>query len=113
MTPTELEELQPEAYLNWEQFRTPYDAKQPDYCQQQYDEGLKIGSNARCIIINYNSVWNSSNKDNSHILSYEKIGYHAGTADLLHGFLDSEVQINVIRWTKEGLELTTIKHSQT
>jgi len=47
-------------------------------------------------------------KDGSSMTSYEKIGYHANTADLLRGFIDSAVPIKVYRDTTEGITETLL-----
>jgi len=47
-------------------------------------------------------------KDGSSMTSYEKIGYHANTAGLLQGFLESGVVIKVYRDTTEGITETLL-----
>ena len=47
--------------------------------------------------ISENGVWGAQLKDGSHLSSYEVLGYHACTADLLRGLLDSGVPIRVYR----------------
>lgn len=64
-----------------------------DYNAEQHAKGLDIGSKAEHVTIAVNGVWGAKMKDGSHIHSYEKIGYHAGTAALMDGFKASGVEI--------------------
>lgn len=96
---TELNALAPEEFLNWEQFTTPFDnANNHAYRKDQYQKGLEIGARSLYVSISCGSTWGASGKDGSSTSSYCGIGYHAGTADLLRGFLDSGVPIKVYRY---------------
>lgn len=94
----ELEKLPAHAYLNPENFITEYDHVHIDngYNQDQYNHGLEIGTEYDVVKLNYRGVW-SAERAGSLVTSYEGIGYHAGTAFLLMGFLDSGCRIEVYR----------------
>ena len=92
---TQLESLDYSAYLNWQSFETAYDT--PERAKDQYEKGLAIGKEARFITLSYKGVWGYV-RGNSTCSSYEGIGYHANTKDLLHGFLDSGAVVIVYRW---------------
>lgn len=93
---SELEKLTPADYLNWEAFDTPYDT--PARAIAQYQEGLAVGLKAEFITLSYKGVWGYHGKQGETCTSYEGIGYHANTKDLLHGFIDSGCPIVVYRW---------------
>lgn len=96
----QLAAFKPRAYLNWRNFVTDYplDAD-PNHPRQgeQYAAGLKTGREAREIHLSIKGVWSARMKNGSSIQSYEGIGYHASTASLLRGFLDSGAPIIVHR----------------
>lgn len=102
---SELTELAPDEYLNWSQFETEAD-KYPEnvkrnYAQQQYNKGLEIGRSNDEVFICANGTWGAvRDRPNNHCYttSYEGIGYHACTADLLHGFIDSGAPLVVYRY---------------
>jgi hypothetical protein len=109
----ELTALEPKEYLNWEQFDTffddapfPLDADYIQaYAQEQYQHGLDIGKASHQVHISANGTWGATQPskfgDNvSHVSSSEGIGYHACTKDLLHGFIDSGVEIVVYRYSQ-------------
>jgi hypothetical protein len=89
-------------FLDPSKFVTESDArnKARGYDAEQYAKGLEIGKNAKTIYISCGSVWSAELKSGSSLLSYEGIGYHACTADLLRGFLDSGCAIIVHRLTE-------------
>ena len=97
MTREELEALPPEAYLVPDNFKTDFDGAGPHTPERQYRAGYGIGLTSAEVQISESSTWGTSRLDGSNTTSYEKIGYHAGTADLLRGFLASGVQIVVYR----------------
>ena len=59
------------------------------YSIERYKEGLERGLQATEIHISPTGVWSTDNKDGSSTQSYECLGYHACTAPLLSGFLNS------------------------
>lgn len=83
-------------YLNPANFVTAFDRYpgNTEYAQQQYDNGLRIGHEFAEIHISETGVWSASSP-NRLITSYETIGLHACTCDLLHGFLCSGAPIFV------------------
>ena len=95
-----------DAFLNPDNFRTGFDT--PALASEQYEKGKKIGTEYKEVHISASSTW-GANKPNTALSSYEGIGYHAGTADLLKGFLDSGVAIFVHRWDGNKLTETKIK----
>jgi hypothetical protein len=94
---SELERLPAEAYLNPDNFRTEYDGRVLGKAEEQYQAGLEYGRNATRISLSYKGVWGASMKNGAMVSSYEGIGYHAETAALLKGFLDSGCAIVVYR----------------
>lgn len=64
---------------------------------EQYAEGLRVGRESKEIHISQGTTWGASLKSGSHLSAYEGIGYHACTADLLRGFLDSGAVVIVHR----------------
>ena len=98
-------DLQPEDYLHPEKFVTPYDGTA--YATQQYAKGLEIGENYQQVHIATNGVWGAS-KPNESVSSYEIIGYHSCTADLLQGFIDSRCTLIVHRWDGNKIKATVI-----
>ncbi len=99
-------DLQPEDYLHPEKFATEYDTK-PDSAKQHYEKGLEIGENYHQVHIATNGVWGAS-KPNETVSSYEIIGYHACTKDLLQGFIDSRCTLIVHRWDGNKVKATVI-----
>ena len=101
---SELEQLAPTAYLEWEQFQTDFDGLEANVARQEenHQRGIDIGNRSAYVCISATGVWGAKGKDGSHTASYEGIGYHAGTAYLLKGFLDSGVPIVVYRRVPYG-----------
>jgi hypothetical protein len=101
----ELSELSAEAYLDPKNFITDYDKTLDDYAKEQYEKGLNTGKEFALISIGASSVWSASmNGRGSLLSSYEGIGYHSCTADLLRGFLDSPAKVVVYRaWNLDGV----------
>lgn len=95
----EIERLTPEDFLRPELFVTQFDFQHKGkYDIEQYEKGKRQGEQAVVITISVSGTWGSSNKSGSSTSSYEGIGYHACTADLLRGFLESGAPIRVYRW---------------
>lgn len=110
MTYKELSALPPEAYLDPENFRTENDHLPPSkYAKEQHEKGLLTGLRSRQISIAINSVWGAIGLDGSSTSSYEGIGYHSRTAELLQGFLDSGCRIVVHRSTAIGVVSTVVR----
>jgi hypothetical protein len=109
MNYAELNALPPETFLHPERFVTEYDGvKNEAYRKQQYTKGLEQGKRACCIWIAANGTWGADTLEGGFISSYEGIGYHAGTADLLRGFLDSGCQVKVYRNARSTYQTETI-----
>jgi hypothetical protein len=103
-----LNALPAESFRNPAQFVTDWDVINPDQAATQYAEGLETGRNAERICIGVNSVWSALLKSGASVHSHEGIGYHAHTASLLRGFLDSGAPVIVYRWTDGGITETRI-----
>lgn len=85
-------------YLGPENFRTDWDGNLgSSRREEKYREGLAWSAKAVRITIGINSVWGATLKDGGTLTSYEGIGYHSGTADLLRGFLDGPAEVVVYR----------------
>ena len=98
MSYAEIERMPASAFLDASGFVTAWDGPHnQEYRKQQYETGRNYGERATMVSSNYNGVWGARLKDGSHVSSYEGIGYHAGTSDLLQGFLDSGALITVYR----------------
>ena len=96
-----------ESFLNPNNFTTSFDNERLG--KQQYAEGLKVGKEAQSIHIAINDVWNARMKNDSSLQSYEKLGYHANTSDLLRGFIDSKCEIIVHRYVEGSFVSTKIQ----
>lgn len=95
---SELEKLSVSDYLNPQNFVTDWDSMHDaEKRAAKYQESLRIGQESRQLFINYNSVWHADGLNGSHTSSYEGIGYHAVTSELLRGFLDSGKPIVIVR----------------
>jgi len=108
-TKTNPSHLPAEALLQPELFASPLDAlSNAAYAAEQYAKGLETGRNADAIHIAVNNVWSAAMKDGASLSSSEKIGYHAHTAELLRGFLDSGCPIIVHRVTPDRITHTLL-----
>lgn len=112
----ELDALPAAAFRNPDLFVTPWDTLPENIArniaQQQYNHGLSIGQEYPVITIGAHTVWSAEKplSDGSRsLMSYEGIGYHACTADLLRGFLASPARIVIYRYTDHGISETCIK----
>ncbi len=76
-------------------FRAAWDS--PELDQKQYDKGREVGEESEYITITEKGTWVSQLENGASSTSYEIIGYHASTAALLAGFLDSGTQVYVAR----------------
>jgi hypothetical protein len=98
---SELTDLPPEAYLDWQSFATEGDGLPHNgYAEAQYQKGLEIGRENDVVFICGNGTWGAEHNApgrHSYTTSYEGIGYAACTKDLLHGFLDSGAPVLVYR----------------
>lgn len=106
-----LNALPAEAFLRPEDFVTGYDVhlRREGYDRKQYEKGLNYSRQAASVIISINCTWAANLRDGSSVASYEGIGYHACTADLLRGFLDGPARVVVYRWTGKEVRETVIK----
>lgn len=66
--------------------------------EKQRAKGIEMAKDYT-VHIAVNDTW-SANRRNESISSYEKIGYHADTAALLQGFIDSGCTFFIHRWNE-------------
>jgi hypothetical protein len=90
-----LANMTPEDFLTPEKFSTPLDSNA--WNKIQYNKGLSIGRKAKEIHIACDSTWSARMLDGGYMSSYESVGYHANTKELLQGFLDSGAEIWIHR----------------
>ena len=98
--------LPAETFLDPSKFVTDFDSRPIDgsiekrqaNAKAQYAKGIETGKAAKTIFIGADGTWGATMKDGSSLTSYEGIGYHANTADLLKGFLDSGAEVVVYRY---------------
>jgi len=106
---------EPEAFLDPENFVTGYDgAVNEKYRREQHTKGLDIGHRSIEVIISAYNVWHAKMRprdgfSSDTLSSHETIGFHAGTAALLQGFLDSGCKITICRLSDDGITKTTIQ----
>lgn len=110
----ELDALPAEAFRNPALFVTPFDTlpenRAAGRANLQYQTGLEIGREWDTITIGAHTTWGAHmDAGMKHLSAYEGIGYHACTADLLRGFLDSPARLIVYRYTDHGISETVIK----
>ncbi|MEU1880331.1 hypothetical protein ABZ470_23745 [Streptosporangium sp. NPDC020072] len=116
-----LNAMAPEEFLFPERFATRYD-QEDDYAQQQYERGVRLSGEWDEIYIRHTGTWGARRGKqvseafpdrephwSSECTSYEGIGYHRSTADLLRGFLAGPAPVYVERRTENGIVKTQIK----
>lgn len=90
------------ARLDWRDYVTPFDAwrENRDYHQAQYDKALKMAQQGAIIHISVTGGWSAEippqhayQTGYSSVTAYERIGYHACTADLIRGWQDGGAPI--------------------
>jgi hypothetical protein len=62
--------------------------------QARYDEGIEYGDKCDYVTIGLRNVWGAK-AGNADISSYERIGYHAGSADFILGVLATACPVYV------------------
>lgn len=108
-----LNALPPEAFLNPESFVTSWEGeKDTAYKAKQRKAALEASERAYesggSVYVLANGTWGAS--AGGWVLStYEGIGYHAGTAEVLRGLLEGPAAFYVYRATPEGVTRTLIK----
>jgi len=83
-------------FLDAPSFGTDFDVDE-DRSEQRYQDELKRCEGYTAFHIGINGTWSAKCKDGGHVSSYEGIGYHAYTADLLQAVLDSDCAFIVHR----------------
>ncbi|MFF4557137.1 hypothetical protein [Streptomyces sp. NPDC001422] len=113
---SELNALPPDAFLNPENFVTEYDGRVPERAEEQYREGLRLSAEYDRIVIRAGGTWAAESGLHPRLTnvymgkcaySYEGIGYHGNTADLLRGFLDGPAPVDVERRQEDYSVITT------
>jgi len=84
------------AFLNADAFRTGYDVDLVR-SQNRYRDELSKCADYVDFHIGINGVWSATTKGGADVSSYERIGYHAYSADLLQAALDSDCAFIVHR----------------
>jgi hypothetical protein len=99
-----------ECFLKPELFKTDMDhLPEHGYAQSQYEKGLKISNASVEVGISANGTWWAHGKDGSYTSSYEGVGYHSCTNELLRGLLAGTARFIVYRWTESGISSFCIK----
>lgn len=97
----------PEDFKNPSLFKTSWPIEDA-LRKVKYDEALKLSreayANGGAIHITSAGVW-SARWPNTHIQSYEKIGYHAGTCHFLQGLLEGPAPIWIFPDAGEGVKI--------
>jgi hypothetical protein len=112
----ELCALEPDAFLNPENFVTAFDSlpvqnmSTAEYIQKQYENGKKYATEYKTVGICANGTWFAFGKhakgyELSSVTSYEVIGYHRNTKELLQGLLDGTAEVVVCRHNTKTDEL--------
>lgn len=109
-----LNALPPEAFLDPSGFRTSYDDNPANVANgraaAQYATGLQHATEYPRVGISASGTWFASDgPDGSHVTTYEGIGYHANTADLLRGLLAGTAEVVVYRHGYGVTSTTVIK----
>ncbi len=98
MNYSDLNKLAPIAFLHPHLFKTELDNDERG--KTQYEKGKNIEYDY--ILITYGGTWSAGDFDSHrYCTSYEGIGYHSNTADLLRGFLASGKPVYVMRWVED------------
>ena len=105
-----LNALPAEAFLTPERFSTVNDTVAG--ASKQYAEGLRVGAECETIHLSTGGTWGATMKNGASLTSYEGIGYHANTAALWRGFLDSGAKIVVHRYINGKLTSTVLKEAR-
>lgn len=103
-----VEDLKPEDFLRpLQTLVTPWPLDSTNTAKKlNFLRGLETGKQAKHVFVATNNVWSASMKDGGHLSSYEKLGYHAGTAYFFFGLLKSGCPITVYRkGRKEGVRI--------
>lgn len=97
---SELNLLPADAFLHPENFNTGLESA--ELSAKQYRAGRDAYNKYTRVTIGAGGCWSAKGINGSFTSSYEGIGYHSGTGDLLKGFLDSGIPVYVVRAGSEG-----------
>jgi len=96
LPPSLLNTLDPMCFRYPRMFQADHDTELGN--QKQYERGLEVGRESEYVTICKDGTWSARSLEGVITTSYERIGYHSGTAALLQGFLDSGVEMYVDRY---------------
>ncbi len=77
------------AFLDASAFRTSFDVSK-DRGKERYQRELLCCAEYVTFHIGINGTWSATTREGGSVTSYEGIGYHAYTAELLQAVLDSD-----------------------
>ena len=84
-----------------------------DFAREQFEKGLAVGTDFDYVVVSIRDTWGAGMDDGCKSLSaYERLGYHAGTADLWRGVLASGTRIKVCRYADGNLVTTWIENGE-
>jgi hypothetical protein len=84
-----------------------------EYAREQFEAGLAVGNDFDYVVVSVRDTWGAGMDDGSRSCSaYERLGYHAGTADLWRGVLSSGTRIKVCRYIDGELVTTWIENGE-
>jgi len=102
---TELNARPASDFLNASLFETGYDVCL-DRAKAKYDAFSADLNDFASVHVSVNGTWGATTKTGGSVSSYEGIGYHAYTSDLLQAILDSDCPFYVYRIENDEL----VKH---
>jgi hypothetical protein len=100
------------AFLNSLAFTTDFDVDDEKMEKRYEQEAAKCAEYTEFSIA-INGVWSARTKSGGCVSSYERIGYHAYSADLLQAALDSDCAIYVYRNGDNGIVKHDLRAMQT
>ena len=67
----------------------------PSFKGDDFDKGITQAEEMDYVIIDSNNVWGGPTKDGGWLFSYERIGYHRGSADFAAGLIEAGCPVYV------------------
>ena len=98
-------------FLEPQNFSTLFDVTGSSKLKEQYEKGLSISRESRVVGISIDGTWWAKGIDGSMTNAYEVVGYHVGTCEIIHGFLDGPAQFIVYRLVNGKIESAIVKES--
>jgi hypothetical protein len=110
---SELNLMPAKSFLNPSLFETGYDSL-PSHSEEnksrKYAYGLAIANEYEEVGVSCNGTWYASSPLKQ-LSSYEGIGYHALTSQLLAGLLAGKARVVIYRYSDNGVTRTVIKET--